>query len=220
MHSHHALDLIWPYAAGYAVSILGGHLAVRWVDGGGDDDRDGSRGKVRTLARKLAASGELRKLANKLAAEQAAKNPPTETEAQYRFTLPAPMGMVERAIYTAALLAQLGAFVAAWLALKAIGLVRQHTEDYVIYHRFLILSAVSLAAAATGWQVVLWLRTPGDRQWEYVVGAIVGLTLSVIALRWYTDHVIRGQRKAGRTKKAAAGSTGGEGAPAEEAGAG
>ena len=179
MHSHHALDLLWPYAVGYAVSILGGHLAVRYVD-----------------------RGELRKLANDLAAEQAARGrlyvPPTE--AQYRFTLPAPMGMVERALYTAALLAGVGAFVAAWLALKAIGLVRERTEDYVIYHRFLILSAVSLAAAATGWQVIEWLRTPGDRQWEYAAGAIIGLAAGALALRWYTDRVIRAQREASTTK--------------------
>ena len=158
----HAADQLWPYAIGYVISILGGHLAILAVDG-----------------------GELHQLAVRHASVRK-----TEANARDRLVLPPALGIVERGLYTAALLAGVGAFVAAWLGLKAIGLVRERTADYVLYHRFLILSGISLGAAATGWQAVDWLRTPGDRQWTFAAGSVAGLFAGCLALRSYIDRRI------------------------------
>jgi len=103
--------------------------------------------------------------------------------------LPPAQGMVERALYTAALLGGQSALIGVWLGLKAVGTGAFQGRVRHIYQRFLIGTAVSLLYAAVGWQVIEWLTSQPQHVTYAVVAALI-LVIATIALTRYVRFLM------------------------------
>lgn len=108
---------------------------------------------------------------------------------------PAAIGLLERALYTAAW--QLGAqeFIAVWLLLKAAGSWKGWTEDIrhgtgsipgrTTFSLFLLGSGTSLAFGVTG---ALLIQHLNRNDWPLALTLAAVLTGATFALKWFIDH--------------------------------
>jgi uncharacterized membrane protein len=127
------------------------------------------------------------------------KREPTDKELHADPELPALVGMVERALYTAAILAGKDEFIAVWLGLKAVASWRlwdrlrtTRAEKVIsgrsVFNIYLLGNGFSIAYGVLGGWIIQWLvNTPP--MWLEVFASILGLLI-------LTDVI---QRKVTRT---------------------
>ena len=97
------------------------------------------------------------------------------------------VGTTERTLYVAALALGQPGFIAVWLALKAVGpapFKLMDTQERLMFQRFMLMMAISLAYGVVGWRIAVWSdSTP--RHVAYAVAAGIGLMGATVALeRW------------------------------------
>jgi hypothetical protein len=98
---------------------------------------------------------------------------------------PEAVGLIERALFTAAILTGNPGFVAVWLALKTAGqwtLPWGGTRRHEVYRNFLIGTGLSIAAAAAGAYCTLELR---DKRLVPAVFILTATAAATLALRFW-----------------------------------
>ena len=104
---------------------------------------------------------------------------------------PRVVGVVERALYTAALQTGQGDFIGFWLAVKAAGQWKrwgESVEGRSIYQNFLIGNGLSIAYAATGAQLIRWVS---EKEWVAATLVPAAELLGTVVLWIWLGRILR-----------------------------